>query len=343
MAIKKFLTSVADAYGYDESNNLLFVGKTLLDTSIETALNATDVRAGKGAPLQYVFYNSPDLNVTISDSQWNLAFLAQTVGADVVTGNNVYKEENVTLTGGGAGTVTGTPVAVTGTTIYGWVTLVSGVTEKVAFTGSNFTCSGTSGDVVCVRYYYYNAASTSLTIKSSMIPKIVRLVLIAQLNSSDVSTNLIGEVQIVIPRASMTGSFQISLTPDGVSSTPLSARALQTTETGGGCTNEPYLAKIYEIITSAHWYDGVLGISISGGDFALTHPATKQLVVYAIPATGAAFVPPTADLTFSSGTVGTATISAGGLVTTVASGSSLLKASITAVPTIDANVVVTVS
>ena len=343
MAIKKFVTSVADAYGYDTSGNLLFVGKTLLDSSLATALSSADVRGGKGAPLLYTYYHSPDMTVEISDAQWNLDFLANATGGTVVTGSNVYYEENVTLGAGGTGTVTKTPLAVTGTTIYGWVTLVSGTVEKVTFTGSAFTCAGAENDVVCVRYYYLNSAARSLTILSSMIPSIVRLVLEVQLNSSDVTSNLIGRVQIIIPRCTFTGNFTISQVMDGVASTPLSGRALQTTDTGGGCTNQPYLAKIIEIVDSANWYDGVLGISISGGDFALTHPATKQLVVYAIPAVGSAFIPPTADLTFSSGTVGTATISAGGLVTTVASGSSLLKASITAVPAIDANVVLTVS
>ena len=46
--MKKFLVSTADVYGYDSNDNLLFVGKTLLDSSIETTLSNTDVRAGKG-------------------------------------------------------------------------------------------------------------------------------------------------------------------------------------------------------------------------------------------------------------------------------------------------------
>ena len=54
--MKKFLVSTADVYGYDSNDNLLFVGKTLLDSSIETTLSNTDVRAGKGNQLQYIYY-----------------------------------------------------------------------------------------------------------------------------------------------------------------------------------------------------------------------------------------------------------------------------------------------
>ena len=46
--MKKFLVSTANVYGYDSDDNLLFVGTTLMDSSIETTLSNTDVRAGQG-------------------------------------------------------------------------------------------------------------------------------------------------------------------------------------------------------------------------------------------------------------------------------------------------------
>jgi len=213
---KKFLVSVADVYGYDSSENLLFIGKTLLDSSIETSLNATDVRAGRGAALQYVYYNSPDMNITITESQFNLDFIAANLGSSIVTGNNVYTEETVTLVAN-AGSVTGTPLSPTGgAVIYGWVTRPNGVVEKVTFTGSAYTAAGAGAtDTVCVRYYAVDSASRSVTLNANVIPTIVRLVLEAQLASSDENTNIIGSVQIIVPRATLTGAFSISLTPDG--------------------------------------------------------------------------------------------------------------------------------
>jgi hypothetical protein len=341
--MKKFLVSTADVYGYDSNSNLVIVGKTLLDSSIETTLGNTDVRAGRGNQLQYIYYHTAEMNINISDAQWNLDFLSKQVGQDIVTGSNVYTEETITLGALGAGTVAGTPLAVSGTTIYGWVTHEDGVVERVTFSGSNFTSShGVATDVVCVRYYALNAAARSLTIPSNFVPSIIRLVMVAQLASSDASTNIIGEVQIEVPKGSLTGAFTISLTPDGVASTPLAVRALAANEAWAGCTTQATYAKIDEIIYNTNWYDNVVGISIEGGDFSLTHPSTKQLIVRAIPLTGAAFIPPTSGLTFSSATVGTATISASGLVTSVAAGTSLLKVTITAKTAIDANVVVTV-
>lgn len=342
--MKKFLVSTADVYGYDANQNLVIYGKTLLDSSIETTLGNTDVRAGRGNQLQYVYYHTPEMNINISDAQWNLDFIAKHVGEDVETGSNIYTEETVTLGGGGAGTVTGTPLAVTGSTVYGWVTQESGVTTRVTFTGQNFTLGGGSnGEVVCVRYYVLDSAARSVTIPANFVPAILRLVLVAQLASSEASTNIIGEVQIEIARATLSGAFTISLTPDGVASTPLMARALAANDVWAGCSSEPTYAKINEVIYDSNWYDNVIALAIEGGDFSLDSGETKQLVVRAVPVSGASFIPPTSGLTFSSSVPADATVSSGGLVTYVSSGSSLITVSITAVPSIDASVTATLT
>jgi len=343
---KKFLTSVADCYGYDDSTGaLLFVGKTLLDSSIETSLGNTDVRGGRGNQLQYVYYHTAEMNITISDAQWNLEFLAVGVGANVATGNNIFTEETITLVAN-AGSVAGTPLAITGSTLYGWVSHLDGHVEKVTFTGQAFTCSdGGATDTICIRYYAYDSASRSVTIAANIIPSQVHLVLEAQLNSSDDVANKIGVVQIDVPKATLTGAFSISMTPDGVSSTPLAARALSSPDLqSAACVNVPVLAKITEILDDANWYDNVIGLSIQGGDFALTHPDTRTLSIWAIPSSGAAFKPPVADLDFTSGTVGAATVGLHtGLVTTVAAGTTLLTVAISATPTIEASATLTVS
>ncbi len=346
---KKFLTSVADVFGYDQDDNLLFVSKTLVDSSIETTLGNTEVRGGRGNQLLYQYYHTAAMNISLNDTQWNLSFLGSTVGEDVVTSNNVYTTETVTLGVGGAGTVTGTPLALPSSgIIYGWVDLLDGTTERVTFTGQNFTASGGSnGQVVCVRYYALNAASRSITIPANVIPKVVRLVMEAQLNSGDEAANKIGIVQIVVPKFTLSGAFTLSLTSDGVSQTPLSGMALADQDlTTAACTNVPVYAKVIEILDSANWYDDVIGLSIEGGNFTLTSTVTtKTLVVYAIKGNGdAPFIPPVADLSFTSGTTGTATAGLHtGLITRVAAGTSLITVIITNKSSIEAQATCTVS
>ena len=343
--MKKFLVSTADVYGYDSSDNLLFVGKTLLDSSIETTLSNTDVRAGKGNQLQYIYYHTAEMNIAINEAQFSLEFLALNTGSSIETGANIWTEESVTVTKG-AGVVTqGTPLAIQTQTIYGWVTKEDGTVERVAFSGAGFTLADSSyNGTVCVRYYTNDAAARKVTVYADMLPSTIRLVMVGTLASSDSTTNQIGTVQIEVPRASMTGAFTLSMTPDAVSQTPLSVRALASTETAGGCDgNRPIYATITEKINGAKWYDNVIALAIKGGDFDLAKGTSKSLQVYAIKNDGsAAFLAPIDGLTFASSETSKATVE-GGIVAGVAAGSSTIKATITEVPEIDANVVVTVT
>ena len=275
--MKKFLVSTANVYGYDSDDNLLFVGTTLMDSSIETTLSNTDVRAGQGNQLQYIYYHTAEMNITINEAQFSLPYLALSVGSAITTGAEIWTTETVTVTNG-AGTVSGTPLPVSNATLYGWVNDKNDNVERVTFSGSSFTMSDSTynGDV-CIRYYTTDAAARKVTLYADMLPSTIRLVMEAQLCSSDSTTNRIGTLQVEVPKASMTGAFTLSMTPDSVAQTPLSVRALSyTPKSNGGCTaNRPVYAEIREILFDRNWYDNVTALAIEGGDFSLTKGATK--------------------------------------------------------------------
>lgn len=342
--MKKFLVSTADVYGYDSNDNLLFVGKTLLDSSIETTLSNTDVRAGKGNQLQYIYYHTAEMNIAINEAQFSLAFLALNTGSSIETGANVWTEESVTVTKGVGSVAKGTPLALQTRTIYGWVTKEDETVERVKFNGVQFTLADTDyNGTVCVRYYTNDSVARKVTVYADMLPSVIRLVMVGTLASSDSTTNQIGTVQIEVPRASMTGAFTLSMTPDSVAQTPLSVRALSSTVNTGGCDgNRPIYATITEKVNGAKWYDNVIALAIEGGDFTMTNGTSKQLQVYAIKNDGsAAFLAPINGITFASDTEATATVE-GGLVVAKATGTTTIKATVTDMPEIDANVIVTV-
>ena len=352
---KLFVTSVANAYIYNtDKTTLLAVGKTLLDTSINTTLGKTDVRAGRGNQLQYVYYHTAEMEITISDAQWNLDFLKLAVGSDITQGTvDIWKEESVKLSATGVGTLlVGTAVLISGAVIYGWATLANGSTARVVFSagGQAFTIDGGVGakdETVCVRYYSLDTAARSITIDANMIPDVVHIALEAQLNSSDETTNQVGYVQIDVPKASLSGAFSIKMTPDGVASTPITARALASTDTTtGACENGSYYATIKEIISAANWYDNVIAIGIEGGDISFVHATTHTVYVYAVPSTGLPFICPVTgtEMTFASGTTATATFGTNtGILTGVTTGTSVIHAYITAKPAMDAYVTATVT
>ena len=235
--MKKFLVSVADVYGYDSNDTLLFVGKTLLDSSIETTLSNTDVRGGRGNQLQYIYYHTAEMNITVNETQFSLEFLALNTGTNIQMGADMFVEESVTLDKGQGTVTTGTPLALTTGLLYGWVTKADGTVVRVTFTGSNFNIGDpNNNETVCVRYYTKVNSARQITINADMLPSSIRLVMEAQLCSSDSTTNQIGVVQVIVPKASMTGQFTLSMTADGVSQTPLTIRALASTQNAGGWT-----------------------------------------------------------------------------------------------------------
>lgn len=351
MATRKFLTSVADVYGYDDADNIVFTAKTLLDSSIEVSLGSAPVRGGRGNQLQYIYYHTGEMKFTLTDTQWNLGMLAATVGSDYEAGS-FYKEETVTVTAS-SGSVSATPLAFAGQTIYGWATSPLGVTQKVTFNPQGgFTVTGgeTSG-AWCVRYYTANLTSgQSITIKANMIPKVLKLVMETQLNSADVTTNKIGIVQIIAPSVALSGAFTISMKADGVSNTPLTGTALAYTPAGGldACATVPYYAKIVEIIDSTSWYSNVVGLAIEGGDLEMATSASATLAVWAVPSTGGAFKVANSLLTFSvlaGATAANLTVGAntGAIFSGSTTGTATIKTYITSASSIETNIIVTVA
>lgn len=341
-----FMPNVADGYLYDMEDNLIMTIKTLLDTTFDFTVQTTDVRGGKGNPLLYAHFSNPEGTISLSDAQFNLQMIASTVGSTLSTGSNVYTEETLTLGASGAGTVTETPLGIQSATLYGWIKHAGvDAIERVVFTGSAFTSSvGAEDDVICIMYYAADAASKHLTIYSSVVPDTLRLVLNADLaEKSTTSAGIVGRIQIVVPKFQLDGNFNLAMTPDAVATTPISGRTISSDSTAGGCSAQSILATIDRIVDDVNWYDSAVGLSILGGDVSIAHPGTEQLVVLAVHSDDTTSYPPVADLTFASATTATCTVTAnGGLVTSVAAGTSHVTCTITAKPAIDAGIIVTV-
>jgi hypothetical protein len=349
MAIKKFLTSVADVFGYDLDDNLLFTAKTLLDSSIEVSLGSAPVRGGRGNQLQYIYYHTAEMKFNLTEAQWNLELLGATVGTTFDSGN-YYAQETINVAAS-SGSVSGCPIAFSGTTVYGWATSPLGVTQRVTFDPNigSFAVTGaeTSG-AWCVRYYEANLSSgKAITVTASMIPKVIKLVMETQLNSADVTTNKIGIVQIIIPRAQLSGAFTISMKADGVANTPLTGMALSYSpgqNTVDACAVDNYYAKIVEVIDDSNWYDELSTLSVSGGDFDISVGQTETLVVYGVPYIGSSFKLVNSLLDFTSSATGSATVGLHtGLVTGVATpGSAVITVQVSASSGIHGHCTVTV-
>lgn len=295
------ICSVADVIAYDTSDNIVFEGNTLLDSSVEYALSSTPVRGGKGNTLLFNYYHTGELSGTITNVQWSLEQMALNIGSTVGTGSNIWTEETVTLTAG-AGTITGTPIAFQTTTVYAWVTYGDVVSERVTVDGSgNFTIADTSysGDV-CVRYLEYSSSTRYITIKADAVPSVFRLVMRADIFTDETSTTKAGEVIITVDKAQATGAFTLSMTSDGTTTTPLNFTALSSAPTATGCaTGVKQYGTIQENLSDANWYDDVVALAVVGGDFEIADGSTTLPVIYGVTSLGYTVSPPYADLTFA--------------------------------------------
>lgn len=338
-----YIGSVADV-DILVGNQLIGTSTTQLDNSITTSVNGQEVRSGKGAVLNGMFFSESKFEVSLTDQMWKMDFVAKTVGGTIAVGANDYIEETVTLASANAGTTVATPASFGTYGTIGWVSLPNANSwQMVTFTGKNFTSPvGTVGSDVCVRFFSTNSASRELTVNSNFIPDTVSLILRANLYAGDSfsTSTKVGQVMISVPRFIFDGSTSISLTSNGFSNTPLKGMALSVDS--ATCASGGYYAKIVETIFAKNWYDDVSNLVILDSDVDLAVAGTQTLEVRAINSFGNVFRPPYADLTFTSGTVGVATVNSSGLVTGVSAGSSTITVLITPKNTINAVAVATV-
>ena len=358
MAQKKFLFSVADCYFYETgTNDLIFKSQTLVDSSIEATVANEDARAGKGNVLQFIYYHTSEFNVKLTEQQFDLSKLAPSIGANIITGSIIQVEETITLATAGLGTVTlGTPVNdryVINTDVLGAV-VDGNLSTSITFGssgGKTFTpAGGQSGDIVCVVYNILDPAARYITVNANMIPSVGRLVMKAQLGSSESGltggSSVIGEVIIEVPSLQLNPSgSSLTMSSSGISQSALTGRALAFSSSAAGCTSAPIYATITERIFGADVYDSVSALVIVDSDVALAVLGVQTLELLLIPSyVGAPFAPDYADISFTSSVPGKATVGLHtGIVTGVASGTTTITAVVAGHATLIATALVTVS
>lgn len=328
--MKKFLFSVADVYGYAvNSMDLLFTSRTLIDSSIETTISNEDIRSGIGNQLQFVYYHTAEFKVNLTESQWSLEFLSSAIGS-VIQSNGIRQiSETCTVTGGAGTVVGGTPInayGVAGTPILGAATDVDNIKyDVVLLADGTFTVTNTGANgSYCIMYNIQDTNTRYIDIPANMVPDVIRLVMKAQLGSSDsgvadTNSSVIGEVEIEVPTLQLDPSAStISMSSSGVSQTPLSGRALAyTSGVTGGCTTSAIYAKIKETIYGLAQYSNLLNFVCTESDVEVPKTETYTVRTLVIPTSGIPFAP-TTGLTFgiAAGTAtGTTINSTTGVVT----------------------------
>lgn len=168
-------------------DQLIGIGKTLSDTTFNTSITAEEVRGGPGNLLYGQYFHDSSLTISITDSMFNLKYVAANLGVDVTKGGvTVYESGKAgeAITTPGQITLTNTPVAFDGTLI-GWYKKPADDNWTVAtINGKTMIVPGAiAGESYCIKYFYQNENADSITIKAQFVPKVLHLVLINDLYS----------------------------------------------------------------------------------------------------------------------------------------------------------------
>lgn len=331
--------------------DLLFTTNTLTDSSIDLTAQVEEAIGQNGIFIGQ-FPHTSRLNVTLTDQLFDLKYLAANLGSTIEIGTDAQTTETVVLGAGGTGTVTGTPIPFSGFGTIGWVTdpeNTSADAVTVEFTGKSFTYpSGTEGQTVCVTYTQTESGGKQFVVGGEFIPQVVHLVLegnlyLALAEGNDTSSSsVVGRVIVDIPKFVFDASVSLSLTNTGISTTPLSGKAMAIPS--ASCTGGLTYATFKVIETNANWYDSVTRLAVLPATPTMAVGDTLTLSVMGVGAGYAPYnIPANAGLTFASGDAATATVDNTGKITAVKAGETDINISITDKPSVTGVAHVTVT
>lgn len=220
---KRLVADVFDVVAIDNSDGSTIASTTLQSGNIDVAVSEVEVRSGKGNALQAVLHIQRDINVDLTDIQWDPEWIAKQLGTSVTTASETaYAMPKwyslIDLDGVETGTALGfqldeRPLASeSGLKIYD-----STGTEVTAATGYTIatdtvtilTAGAKVGDLFEVRTYKYatSASTQTLTFESDKFSSGMTLILSTL--ETDENEDQLFELQYQFYSAIPNGSFQI--------------------------------------------------------------------------------------------------------------------------------------
>lgn len=338
-------------YRSKTDNSLILSARTYVNGGIEISANELDVKGGLNNKLLARLFTDGMFSVNAEDALYDYSYIRMATGSlPTVGGEMIIEPETVSISAPNTITVSQTPVAWNGE-VCGWYRLAgtNDAWQKITFTGKNATVSGlTAGQTVCVQYNVSNDALKVITVPSVIVPETVYLTMRAGLfYASDGSTkpsSRAGTLVIDVPNFQFSPNTTFSFDNGGASTTSLSGTALVDYSGSTGCNSQGQYAYIKEYITGANWYDNLVSMGVKGGNEIAMKTTDPDLTLQILGIFSDGTVSPikNANLTFVSGTTGTATCVAG-VVHPVAQGDTIISITATGKPEIDCFAKVTVS
>ena len=307
----QYITTVANCFLRDvDSDIIVMKSKTLINSNVAFNVEETEIRGGEFHRLLYTYNYGRTGEVTLEDARYEPALIALNCGQSIKTeASNVYVfEEEVTLDGGGSGTISEkTPVA--GTNAY--VQTSNGTMVTKSFSGSTFSMGSTfAGQKVYVTYQYSDTLEV-ITIDGDSFPKTYELVMEVKVWDKD---GLKEKVQWIFPAFKPSGNFEMPLASDSPTTTSMTGKVLDNDGIYG-------YKKVIPVSGSVTY----TAIAADTGEVELGNGDSYILTVYAL--RGGVYAPTTlnnTDCNFTSGSDSIATVDENGKIEYAGNGTTYI-------------------
>lgn len=210
--IKKSLLNVFDAY-YKVDGKTLFMSENLTQSAVKGGATEKEIKNGKGNGLWGVLETDKTFEVTLESNVIDFGLLATQCGTKILTGSGtaycpplVAKIEG--LTGSGKITLVETPKYSDKVEIYDIAT--DSLIESSGYTisGKDVTFTTATGEVKVMPYEYDCTTLETITISADKFASAGELILLG--SEIDENNKVVSEVQIYVPKAKPSSSFDLS-------------------------------------------------------------------------------------------------------------------------------------
>jgi hypothetical protein len=212
----RLLNNVGSFAIIDNATNMVaFTGIFSTTYAIAISMAAQDTRAGAGNALIFRSYSDRNVQVTLTVQDWNLEYVAASVGSKILVGLTelFIIEEPINIGENGIG-ILDTPAV-------GNISARLSNGSRVNITASDdneidVSAFGIENDCVWVTYAFTATAKT-VTITADQAPYIGKLVMQGVISDSLVGK--VGNVTVEIPAFALDGNINITMNSDGTTST----------------------------------------------------------------------------------------------------------------------------
>ncbi|MCK9319425.1 Ig-like domain-containing protein [Methanoculleus sp.] len=290
------------------ADSIVLRAKTLVNSSINVSTSNTEISGGEFSQLLYDYNYARRMEVSMSDARFDIGYIALNVGNPIQNQlTDVWQfDEDITLGVGGAGTVTGTPVG----KVYVF-NPETGSVQTVTPTGSNISIPALANKAVKVSYKK-NETIDMITIDADTFPKTYELTIEVKVYNADGHCETI---QYIFPQWKPSGSFEISLASESPTTSNITGKVLATSDQVYG------YVKIIPVTSTVTYTT----IASSVGEVAIEVLEDYTLTTFGL--RGGNYSPvvlAASSCTYASSDQTKATVSATGVITGVAEGSSYI-------------------